>query len=172
MPDNSRLEQLEQKIDRLCGIIVAAQNYMHHDPEAALVKARNSAEAICREIYKQEFRNTPKKESFDKIVNKLKAENHIPREIFTHLRTVQWYGNLGAHVDLDVELVNSLTVNPCLAALMNVTHWYFKVYLNGSVPTILEKIEDEPDSSPLPLPSDNPINFQIKLPYLFYLRAI
>ena len=116
------------------------------DPEASLMYARKSVEGICTSIFSKEI-GDPQNNRLDKLVELLSNKKKLPERVKVVLRVIQQYGNYGAHVQSDQQTIDYTFIAPCLAALIQVTNWYFNDYLNTEIPPLLvEAINDfEPE---------------------------
>ncbi|MDX9722266.1 MAG: DUF4145 domain-containing protein [Myxococcota bacterium] len=133
MSDEQRLDQLSRKNDMLCELVVRAHGYAESDPKTALAKARESAEAMCLQIFADKI-GQPHKPKLELLIQKLAAEELLPERVLNPLRTIQQYGNYGAHAQLDWVHVRPDYVATSLHALATVTNWYFDEYLCEQVP--------------------------------------
>jgi hypothetical protein len=144
---DERLAELEQTVAYLSRLVLKAREYAEKDPEVALGQARKSAEAICYRLFQVEI-GPPGKMMLEDLITKLQAQRVIPPHVVIPLRTIQLYGNFGAHAQERHEEVSVEWVAPCLSALAQVTNWYFRDYLGIALPTALERHEDH--SRPVP----------------------
>jgi hypothetical protein len=108
-------------------LIAKAQSYARTDPRVALAQARVAAEAMCRHVFEREV-GEPGKVMLDELVRLLSQKKVIPVAIEIPFRTVQAYGNFGAHV-VDIGPITPGYVAPCFAALVEAAEWYFRDYL-------------------------------------------
>ena len=140
MPDrkNERILELSQKVDFLCEIIIKAQRYAESDPETALMQARKSAEAICRNVFSAEI-GEPGKIMLDGLIKKLAQKNMLPQKIVIPLGTIQAYGNYASHAQSDYEKMDFGYISPCLSALAQITDWYFSEYLGIETPSEIKE---------------------------------
>lgn len=123
-----RLEQLERTVQRIAELQKRAMSYQNNDPETALMHARKAAEAICRSIFVQEINRNVGSLMLDELIQKLTAAKVLPRPIQVPLRTIQAFGNLGAHEQDDVEEITPEYVQSCLQSLSIVVDWYQRKY--------------------------------------------
>ena len=138
--DRRNAWQLHAQIDALSRIILKAQRYAASDPEVSLALARKSAEAICRLVFTAEI-GEPGAMTLDELIRKLKEAGLLPIKVQVPLRTIQNYGNYGVHAQSDMgEIIEPDFIAPCLAALDQVTRWYFKVYLQIVLPAVLTRL--------------------------------
>jgi formylglycine-generating enzyme required for sulfatase activity len=144
---DERLAELEQTVAYLSRLVLKAREYAEKDPEVALGQARKSAEAICYRLFQVEIGH-PGKMMLEDLITKLQAQRIIPPHVVIPLRTIQLYGNFGAHAQERHEEVSVEWVAPCLSALAQVTNWYFRDYLGIALPTELERHEDHFRSVP------------------------
>lgn len=104
--------------------------YQGTDPEATLWLARKTSEAICRQLFIDTISPNPGNLMLDKMIEKLSSKV-LPKHIQVALRSIQHYGNLGAHEQgCDETLVTPHYVTACLASLESFVTWYFREYLS------------------------------------------
>ena len=147
----SRVGQLEQELARIKGYYDKSIAYRSRDPEAALMMARKAAEAICRQLFVREVGANPTTLTLDGFIDKLVSAKALPKRIVVPLRTIQGYGNYGAHDQGDEDGANSITteyVQPCLQALATVVEWYFSEYQEDEKCDPLPAAETRVDQSP------------------------
>ena len=65
---DEKINELVAKVDYLTAIITKARNYAQSDPEVALMQARKSAEAVCRQVFSAEI-GEPGKLMLDVLIN-------------------------------------------------------------------------------------------------------
>src|SRR5262245_24350816 len=68
-----------------------------HDTETALLYARKTAEAICRDVYFNELKLEPGNRSIGPLLKELAPRMVFPRTVWAALKTIQSYGNVNAH---------------------------------------------------------------------------
>lgn len=144
----TRLKKLEKEIERIKALYKKTIFYQDRDPEVSLGQARKSAEAICKQIYKNE--NLTKS---GKPLEKLMLEDFIrtftnrkiiPKPMIIHLRTIQAFGNLGSHDQGDASVyIDKEYIQPCLFALGTLFNWYLHNYSKESSSEPLEGLEQE-----------------------------
>ena len=122
----NRLDEIEKQIKAL---VEKAEAFQKSDPETAMWKARKACETICREVCLKEslIEVGRKAEPLDTMINLISKFDKAPRRICDDMRTIQWKGNTASHPG-DTEFVEARAALPALAALANVTDWYFKKY--------------------------------------------
>lgn len=134
MPKKDKIDDLEKKVDYLTKLILKAYTYASDDPEIALMQARKSAEAMMRNIFEAEI-GTPGKIMLDELIKKLVQQKIIPHKISIPLGTIQVYGNYGSHDQSEYETIDDAGyIEPCIAALKQVTNWFFLEYLEVNIP--------------------------------------
>jgi hypothetical protein len=138
---------LEQTVAYLSRLVLKARQYAESDPDVALGQARKSAEAICYRLFQNEI-GSPGKMMLEELMTKLQARQVIPPQVLIPLRTIQMYGNFGVHAQDGHGEVSVEWVAPCLSALAQVTHWYFRDYLGIALPKELERAEGDIVSAP------------------------
>ena len=90
------------------------------DRETALLYARKYGEAFCREMGAGAGEGpNSRARSIEDLLRELSARNLAPRELVAHLRTIQTYGNAGAHEHADgpVNLTEE-DLRPCIDAVL------------------------------------------------------
>lgn len=106
-----------------------AAQYQQSDPFACLLTSRRIAEGICKQMIVWELNQDTSRLTFDKSINKLLNEKLLPYYIVAPLRTIQSYGNLGAHPQgKDTEKITAEYVQPCVQGLAVVVDWYLHTY--------------------------------------------
>jgi uncharacterized protein YjbI with pentapeptide repeats len=137
--DRRNVWQLHAQIKDLSRIILKAQRYAESDPEVSLAQARKSAEAICRLVFAAEIGDPGATITLAELIRRLKEARILPIKVLVPLGTIQAYGNYGAHPQGDIGEIEPEFVAPCLAALDQVTSWYFNVYLRIELPAELAR---------------------------------
>jgi hypothetical protein len=134
-----RLIAIENQIKEL---VERAEEAQSSDPDTAMWKARKACETICRQVCaREELINAGSKAdniNLDTMIQLIGRHEVAPRHICDDMRTIQWKGNTGTHV---LEQPPSSAAVPALAALANVSEWYFSRY--GSSP--FNRIKTNPD---------------------------
>jgi hypothetical protein len=125
----------------VAAVIEEALQFAVNHPRVALSQARVAAEAICVHVHRREI-GEPGKAMLDELIRKLATKKLVPPQRELSLRTVQAWGNYGAH-PIDFAKLDAAFVAPCMAALQQVAHWYFVDYLKQDLPAALR-------SSPAP----------------------
>lgn len=132
---SQKIEELEREIDRLKYLLQKAIKYSEADPEVFLGQARKTTEAICLAIHRRESKlrkGLPairKRATLDDMIQILVSNDLIPKHMVIHLRTIQSFGNYGAHEQSDWVEISCDYIKPCLLALTTFTYWYFNDYL-------------------------------------------
>jgi len=126
----------------LSGILARAMSCASTDPEASLMHARNSAEAICRGVFANEI-GDPGNTSLDELIELLARGDKVPERIKTPLRIIQRYGNYGPQSQADERAIDRAYIDPCLSALVHVSNWYFREHLRTRVPSIVAEANNE-----------------------------
>lgn len=99
--------------------------YFRRDPEIALVLARKTTEAICKFTYATHVSDKPNSLVLENLLTVFAKDRIIPRKIITPMRTVQSYGNFGAHDQEDeYEDIDEIYALPCLHALDTIMKWF------------------------------------------------
>ena len=134
---DDHLQRIAVRYERAC-------RYAVSDPEVALAEARKTAEAIARALYVDFQQENPDHKSFRKqatglmlgmLASSLEAVKRTPLSGSTSLRTIQAFGNIGAHDQgKETDHVDQDTVQSCLSALDTVYKWYMEDQ-GGTVPT-------------------------------------
>lgn len=82
---------------RLVQIAALAERYFHEDPPGALIRLRQLAEMLAKEIAARHALLTKGRASFDEVLSELKIRGVLPKaaaEVFYHVKRV---GNAAAH---------------------------------------------------------------------------
>jgi formylglycine-generating enzyme required for sulfatase activity len=92
-------------------------------PRAVLSAGRSAAEVMCKHCYER-FVGPPGKMMLDELATKLYQKSLVPPRAATAIRTVQAFGNLGAHPQADLVAPSADEVAALRAALKIVVEWY------------------------------------------------
>lgn len=131
----NRLARLEGQVNTLVQLVSRIPPVLDLDPELALTQARKSAEFILRELFCHHHGGRqPGRLEFEELLKKLNAQEAIPLPVQLHLRTVQAFGNAGAHVSRGSGTVSREDALPCLVALNAIVAWYFQDHLKTGAP--------------------------------------
>jgi SNF2 family DNA or RNA helicase len=141
----------DSDVGYLSGILAKAMSYADTDPEASLMHARKSAQAICTAVFAKEV-GDPGNTRLDKLIELLAQKDKVPERIKIPLRVIQQYGNYAAHFQTDQRPIDRAYVDPCLSALIHVSTWYFREYLGMDVPAIVAEANNEYEPQPPPTP--------------------
>jgi hypothetical protein len=96
------------------------------NPDLAVVQARRAIESLCQSIRLQTTgQRFPGRPSLEKMATELENNGSIPGYISASIRTVQRFGNLGAHSQSGLHLT-SFAIAPCLQALATVCRWHLE----------------------------------------------
>lgn len=112
--------------------------YYREDPDTSLIHARKSAEAICKQIYRQENLEKGAKPAdklmLNDLIQALNRKKCIPQYISINLGTIQVFGNFGTHDQgEDIHYATPESIMPCLQALTTVMKWYFGEYHENEI---------------------------------------
>ena len=100
-------------------------SYSRRDSEVALVLARKTTEAICKFVYYTHVSDKPNSLTLENLLAAFSKDRIIPKKILTPMRTVQSYGNFGAHDQEDeYEDIDETYALPCLSALETIMKWF------------------------------------------------
>lgn len=100
-----------------------------HNPEVSLLMARKTAEAICRRIFEREISSNTNTITFVQYIERLSQKNILPQHIIIPLRTIQHYGNYGAHAqESEADVFTTEYVTPAIQALATIFKWYMSRY--------------------------------------------
>ena len=103
--------------------------YQRSDPSACLTTSRRIAEDICKQLVVRELAEDASGVMLNKLINKLSEKKILPYYVAVPLRTIQNYGNLGAHAQgKDAVHITSEFVQPCIQSLSKVVDWYLHTY--------------------------------------------
>jgi len=115
-----------------------------NDPEVAAIKARKTAEGICKYLYEQfkcELRNNNKPASvvtLDELIRIIEKEK-VPTLVISSLRTIQSIGNFATHDQgIENETISSESVESAVKSLRHVASWYLEEFWNEDLPFINE----------------------------------
>src|SRR3954462_11449318 len=85
---------------RLVRLARLAERYFHDDPPGALIKLRQFAELMAKEVAARQGALPPVQPTFDELLRSLRLRSVLPREVadlFYHLKRL---GNAAAHEDV------------------------------------------------------------------------
>jgi len=100
-------------------------SYSKRDPEVALVLARKTTEAICKFVYYTHVSDKPNSMMLEQLLTTLLKDRIVPKKILAPMRTVQSYGNFGAHDQVDeYEDIDVTYALPCFQALETIMEWF------------------------------------------------
>jgi len=120
-------------LDALIRGITKANRYAVEDPEAAPAFARKSAEAICIHLFTAHV-GRPHRPTLDTMARQLLQRGLLPPRMLQPLLTIQQYGNFVIHAQPDEDPIDERYIVPCIAALMQLTEWFFLEYLSTDIP--------------------------------------
>lgn len=125
------MEQIADKeFEQIIKSAEKAIHYSQDDRETALLHARKSAEAICRDVYQKEINAIPERISLGQMIETLSRESSIlPKKVMYSLRVIQNFGGVNAHENIDECL------EPALEFFSIILTWYFEDYRKESIPT-------------------------------------
>lgn len=96
-----------------------------------------SAGAICRYMFSTHV-GPPGKTKLDELISQLYKQGHLPIRLVQPFVTVQKYDNFGSQSQEDCEEINCEYITPCVAALSQITKWFFLDYLKTELPKQLK----------------------------------
>jgi hypothetical protein len=109
----------------------SAQALVEKNPDAALMRCRKANEAILFSIFEEKNGELPYNHiPFEKIIGKGMLGSNIPDTIIIELQTVQTWGNLGCHYQLDDDQYK-LDARSAFCALDNLIKWKFSLSEEG-----------------------------------------
>lgn len=121
----TRVERLEEEA-RIRDFYAKTIEYSRSDVRACLWQARVTAEAICQQIFVEKIDPDPGSLRLDNLIGRLRQGKHLPDYIAVPLRSIQGYGNYGAHAQRgEGATIPAALTGPCLKALEIVIRWYF-----------------------------------------------
>lgn len=124
----NRLKEIEKQIIELT---LKAEEVKNSDPETAMLKARKACETICREVcLKEGLIKADKAVNLQFMIDLIGQHDKAPRYIRDDMKTIQFKGNTSGHPQ-KTPMTQAKAALPALAALANVTEWYFSKY--GSI---------------------------------------
>lgn len=119
----------EKEIARIKKEYEQAAQYQLSDPFACLLTSRRIAEDICKQLVIRELAEDASGVMLHKLINKLSEKKILPYYVAVPLRTIQNYGNLGAHAQgKDAVHITSEFVQPCIQSLSKVVDWCLHAY--------------------------------------------
>ena len=104
------------------GLLERVRRHAERDPALGVVQARVFAEAVC-ERHLGAHGRVPGTAALDWMIDELTRRRAVLRFILTHLRSIQSYGNLGAHVGEGEAPLLPGDISPCLMAVERVAEW-------------------------------------------------
>lgn len=131
-----RAELLEKDQQNIRSLVQKAAQFLETEPQVALSLARKSAEAICKQVISHEGMDLSGRPTstmvLEQLLDVLTRGEAVPTSIKLALRTIQSYGNFGAHDQGDEnDAITSEYSRTCLDALNTVATWYFSKYVGG-----------------------------------------
>jgi type I restriction enzyme R subunit len=119
---------LNDQSPQLARLAVLAERYFSDDPTAALIKLRQFAEFIAKDIAAHHAILSVGSANFDDVLRSLKTKGMAPREVadyFYHLKRV---GNAAAHEDIGTptDALHALKIARAVGV------WYYRTYAGGS----------------------------------------
>jgi tetratricopeptide (TPR) repeat protein len=166
----SRIEELRGRFGRASSDLDAiCSRARSSDFRGVLQNARVVVETLLRSILHKEKKETPGKDTLEKLIPKLFQEGQssiLPVAIVVHVRTIQAWGNVGAHDQhadlfekgLEVKQDEALAALNSLVAILD---WYQEKYLRdgSTVSSPVPPVKSSPSlpSRPAPAKSKMPI---------------
>jgi hypothetical protein len=120
---NGQLEQIIKAAEK-------AIKYGLGDPETALLHARRAGEAVCKDIYENQFQRPSKRLTFNNMIGELSQEDVFPRKVMYSLRVIQNFGGTSAHPNENIDEC----LEPALEFFSVIVKWYFEDYRKSSIP--------------------------------------
>lgn len=127
------------EVQRVVSLVTKVYLYGKTDPEVSLTVARKSAEAICNIVFADRI-GDPDGRPLEILINILRKELFLSEEINKPLRTIQEFGNFGAHFQANVPEINAQYVRTPLSALWSVLGWFFVDHLGIAIPIELKRV--------------------------------
>lgn len=107
-------------------LLKEVQDLHYVNPDLAVVQARRAVEALCQSIrVRTTGRPFPGRPSLEKMATELECDGNVPLFVSASIRTVQRFGNLGAHAQQGDKLT-PFAIAPCLQALATVCRWHLE----------------------------------------------
>lgn len=182
----ARIEELRGRFGRASADLDAiCSRARSSDFRGVLQNARVVVETLLRSIIHREKGQAPGKDTLEKLIPKLFQEGKqsiLPTHIVVHIRTIQAWGNVGAH-DQHADLFEEgleVKHDEALAALNSLVAilvWYADKYLaDGSTPSTPEpaargQSSSRPSAAASPAPAPGPTP-KSKMPLLGGLGAL
>lgn len=130
--DNGEEEEpwIERDLKSIREILPLPQHFAKEHPAVALAEARKLVEAVCGHVLRREVvsHKAAAREELNTLIGKLRSNKLIPSRIQLSLRTVQTFGNWGAHYQGSEGEVTQEDMATCLSALGTVVGWFFETY--------------------------------------------
>ncbi|OJV50957.1 MAG: hypothetical protein BGO31_10850 [Bacteroidetes bacterium 43-16] len=142
----------------------AKQDYFRGNKENTLNNLRKAAEAICRAIIlnkmgevdgekiilgEVDINLNPKRKRdiktilLNDLIKIVNDKRWLNQTIFHRLKDIHWGGNSGSHDSISVnQEVSDDDVELCIMQYKNVLDWFYKTFLNSSVPSSLLDFEN------------------------------
>jgi len=120
----------DKNLERIIKWAEKVAMYSQSDPETALLHARRTSEAICKDVYEEKTGNISQEITFNNLVESLQKQKLIPKKIVHTLRVIQNFGNFTAHADDDISESIILAIN----FFPNILDWYFQENKEMQVP--------------------------------------
>jgi hypothetical protein len=125
------MDSADKNFERIIKWAQKVSFYSQSDPETALIHARRTSEAICKDVHERKLGTLPPLKDFNELIGKMKKDKLIPGKIESTLRVIQNFGNFTVHADEEdiSELVSS-----ALNFFPNILDWYFQEHKATDVP--------------------------------------
>jgi type I restriction enzyme R subunit len=142
--NSSNFDFLRPVAPGLLEIAAQAEGYVHTDPAASVVKARNFVEQAILGIYQGLRLERLGRADLFELLSGAEFQRIVPRQVLLKLHAIRKHGNVGAH-EGNISARVSLLV---LEELFDVARWLYVSHLRG-------RIEDIPSyRQPPPTPED------------------
>jgi uncharacterized protein DUF4145 len=128
----------ERSVDAIIWFLRKAREYAATEPVSALAFSRKAAEAVCQHLWHASgaASTSPQITKFNDLIQCLASREVIPSRLVAPFRAIQGYGNYGSHPGTELPQLTPEYSSPCLAALMQIAHWFFEEHLRISIPSI------------------------------------
>ena len=143
--------KMSSQIEQIIKSTEKAIKFALGDPETALMYARRAAEAVCKEVYEEEFKANSKGISLGKMIALLFEKSTVlPRKVMYSLRVIQNFGGINAHPSEKIDEC----LKPALEFFSIIIAWYFEDYRNTKIPEEIrfqDRIQEGPFFPPVEL---------------------
>jgi hypothetical protein len=134
--DAFRVVKLSQLDPKLYGLLLSAIRKCGTDPHGSLADGRSALEFVAADLYARLVAPpTPGEHlALDRMLSALDKDKHLPKVVMTHARSVQMWGNVGAHRLGEPSPEDAAVL---LGHLLQLVKWYYTGYRSDRLPPVV-----------------------------------